>query len=471
MRIVTSSNVIQRLARRWKEQGIRIGFVPTMGYLHEGHISLVRRARKLVGLKGRVVVSIYVNPTQFAPTEDLANYPRDFKKDRRLCREAGVDAIFFPTDVDMYPGRAEGLYSTYVVEEQLSQGMEGASRPTHFRGVTTIVAKLFNLVLPDVAVFGSKDFQQAAVVKRMVQDLNFPVKVEVAPTHREPDGLAMSSRNKYLSPEERSQAVILWRCLLAARDAIKAGPVSAAKLKTKLARLISTQPSARLDYLEFFDPESLKIVRSVRHGTQMALAVFVGRTRLIDNARIVKFDIYDGNEHVRFALGKAGSNPLFVRGIDPSSAHENKSDPTIDRVEKLTKAWGFDGFVMLNLYPIRTSKPKNLPDENDFDEILAGRNVDAILEQLESVARCQIWAAWGDSFDLRSYLNRCLARIVKKSAGLKIDWQRYGSLTIAGNPKHPLAWPRIEVTENSKPTIFDVEKYLHNKLQRLTSRP
>lgn len=464
MRIVTSPNAMQLLARRWKGQGIRIGFVPTMGYLHEGHISLVRRARKLVGPKGRVIVSIYVNPTQFAPTEDLANYPRDFKKDRRMCREAGVDAIFYPTDADMYPGRADGLYSTYVVEETLSQSMEGTSRPTHFRGVTTIVAKLFNLVLPDVAVFGAKDFQQAAVVKRMVGDLNFPVKVVVAPTHREPDGLAMSSRNKYLSPEERAQAVVLWRCLQTAREAVGISPISAAKLKSRLAKLIATQSAARLDYLEFFDPESLEVVETVSDGTQMALAVFVGKTRLIDNARIVKFDIYDGNKEVRFALGKAGSNPLFVIGINPSSANENRSDPTIDRVEKLTKAWGFDGFVMLNLYPIRTPEPKKLPNENGFDEILAGRNVDAILEQLESVSRCQIWAAWGDSFELRPYLKRCLMRIVKKSAGLNIDWQRYGSLTIAGNPKHPLAWPRLEVTENSKPTLFDVKKYLNNKL-------
>ena len=286
MRIVTSPNAMQRLARRWKEQGIRIGFVPTMGYLHEGHISLVRRARKLVGPKGLVVVSIYVNPTQFGPAEDLSRYPRDFKNDRRMCREAGVDAIFYPTDADMYPGRADGLYSTYVVEERLSQGMEGSSRPTHFRGVTTIVAKLFNLVLPDVAVFGAKDFQQAAVIQRMVRDLNFPLKVVVAPTHREPDGLAMSSRNKYLSPDERAQAVILWRCLQSARDAVKAGPVSAAKLKTKLARLIATKPAARLDYLEFFDPHSLEIVRTVRRGTQMALAVFVGKTRLIDNIKL-----------------------------------------------------------------------------------------------------------------------------------------------------------------------------------------
>jgi len=286
MRIVTSPNAMQRLARRWQAAGIHIGFVPTMGYLHEGHISLVRRARKLVGPGGHVVVSIYVNPTQFAPTEDLSRYPRDFKKDRQLCREAGVDAIFFPTDSGMYPGRAGGHYSTYVLEERFSQGMEGVSRPTHFRGVTTIVAKLFNLVRPSVAVFGAKDFQQAVVIQRMVRDLNFPLKVVVAPTHREPDGLAMSSRNKYLSPDERAQAVVLWRCLQTARKAVKTRPLSAAKLKARLARLVATQPAARLDYLEFFDPRSLEISRTVRRGTQMALAVFVGKTRLIDNGQM-----------------------------------------------------------------------------------------------------------------------------------------------------------------------------------------
>ena len=169
-----------------------------MGYLHAGHLSLVREARAQVGKAGKVVVSIYVNPTQFAPTEDLAKYPRDLKRDLKLCRAAGADVVFTPSDAEMYPDKAEGKYSTYVVEEKLSQTMEGAARPAHFRGVTTVVAKLFNLVLPDVAVFGQKDFQQAAVIKRMVADLNFPVKIIIVPTLREADGLAMSSRNKYL---------------------------------------------------------------------------------------------------------------------------------------------------------------------------------------------------------------------------------------------------------------------------------
>src|SRR5580698_6172984 len=213
MRIVKSAAVMQQLAKRWQTRGMRVGFVPTMGYLHEGHLSLVRRARRAVGPRGVVVVSIYVNPAQFGPKEDLSRYPRDFPRDKKLCRSAGVDVIFAPDDNEMYPRNGAGAYSTVVAEESLSRGMEGVARPGHFCGVTTIVAKLFNLVLPEVAVFGSKDFQQAAVIKRMVRDLNFPLKIVVAPTHREPDGLAMSSRNKYLTPGQRQQAAVLHEAL------------------------------------------------------------------------------------------------------------------------------------------------------------------------------------------------------------------------------------------------------------------
>ena len=211
MRIIRSPKAMQRQALQWRSRGLRVGFVPTMGYLHAGHLSLVHEARRRVGADGVVVVSIYVNPTQFAPTEDLAKYPRDFARDSKLCSEAGVDVIFAPTDSDMYAGREDGDYSTYVVEEGLTQGLEGASRPTHFRGVTTVVAKLFNCVLPEVSVFGAKDWQQAAVIRRMVKDLQFPIRIVVAPTTRESDGLAMSSRNRYLQPEERAQATVLWR--------------------------------------------------------------------------------------------------------------------------------------------------------------------------------------------------------------------------------------------------------------------
>jgi pantoate--beta-alanine ligase len=288
MRIVTSAAAMQRLALRWRRAGTRVGFVPTMGYLHDGHLSLVQRARRLVGKRGIVVASIYVNPTQFAPTEDLSAYPRDLERDKTLCRKAGVDVLFFPSDAEMYPGRDTSRYSTYVVEERLSQGMEGGSRPMHFRGVTTVVAKLFNLVLPDVAVFGAKDWQQAAIIRRMTRDLNFPLKVVVAPTRREKDGLAMSSRNKYLSAGERMQATILWRALKLAKEIVTSTrtPTYADVLKKELAALIATQPAARLDYVEFFDGETLQLATAVTRGTHMALAVFIGKTRLIDNGEL-----------------------------------------------------------------------------------------------------------------------------------------------------------------------------------------
>ena len=288
MQVIRSISAMQTLARRWQRRGARIGFVPTMGYLHAGHLSLASEARKRVGKAGKVVVSIYVNPTQFAPTEDLSRYPRDLKRDLALCRQQGVDAVFVPTDAEMYPGKAIGNYSTYVVEETLAQRMEGASRPTHFRGVTTVVAKLFNIVLPDLAVFGAKDWQQAAIIKRMVADLNFPLKIIVAPTVREADGVAMSSRNKYLVGDLRSQAIVLSRSIAMARKTVatSAKPVSASKLKSAVAKIVSAASDARLDYVEFFDPETLLPQKQATRGTHMALAVFVGKTRLIDNGRL-----------------------------------------------------------------------------------------------------------------------------------------------------------------------------------------
>src|ERR1700733_10724662 len=244
MQTVSSIAAMQRLAKKWRQAGAAIGLVPTMGDLHEGHLSLVREARKRVGKKGGVVVSIYVNPTQFAPTEDFSKYPRDLKRDLKMLRACGVDVVFTPEDKEMYPDRSpvpEG-FSTYVVEERLSQTMEGVSRPTHFRGVTTVVAKLFNIVLPDVAVFGQKDFQQAAVIKRMVRDLNFSVKIIVAPTVREKDGLAMSSRNKYLKGDLRRQATVLWHAIQTAQAAVKkTKSISATKLKVDLKRLIESE--------------------------------------------------------------------------------------------------------------------------------------------------------------------------------------------------------------------------------------
>ncbi len=288
MQIVTSVAAMQRLALVWRRRGPRVALVPTMGYLHDGHLSLVRRARQAAGRAGKVVVSIYVNPTQFGANEDLARYPRDFARDCRLCRGAGVDVIFAPTDAQMYPVQAGVAASTFVVEESLSRGMEGASRPGHFRGVTTVVAKLFNLVQPKVAVFGEKDWQQTAVIQRMTRDLNLPVRIIVAATVREADGLALSSRNKYLDSAMRPQATVLWRAIQEAQLQVYKSPrpVSASWLKARLRRLIGAVPAARLDYLEFFEPTTLTPVAKADHGTRMALAIFIGNTRLIDNAAL-----------------------------------------------------------------------------------------------------------------------------------------------------------------------------------------
>jgi pantoate--beta-alanine ligase len=300
VRIVTSIAAMQCQARQWQRAGKRIGFVPTMGYLHAGHLSLVKRTWQAVGKSGVVVMSIYVNPTQFGPKEDFSKYPRDLRRDLKLCREAGVDVVFTPSDKEMYPQAGSSRrddrtaqravptnLSTYVVERKLSQSMEGVARPTHFRGVTTVVAKLFNMVLPDVAVFGAKDWQQATIIKRMVADLNFPVKIIVAPTLRERDGLAMSSRNKYLVGDLRRQATVLWRAIQMAQAAVKRSKVvPAAKLKSDLKKLITTEPDARLDYVEFFGPDTLAPISKVTRGTHMALAGFVGKTRLIDNAQL-----------------------------------------------------------------------------------------------------------------------------------------------------------------------------------------
>jgi pantoate--beta-alanine ligase len=209
-------------------------------------------------------------------------------RDARLCREAGVDVIFAPDDKQMYPRGEAEAFSAFVAEETLSRGMEGKARPTHFRGVTTVVAKLFNIVQPELAVFGAKDYQQAAIVKRMVRDLNFPLKIVVAPIQREADGLAMSSRNEYLVGELRAQALVLSRSLAKARAAVRksARSVPAARLKAELTRFIEQAPAARVDYVEFFDPNTLIPVPGVTRGTQMALAVFIGKTRLIDNTRL-----------------------------------------------------------------------------------------------------------------------------------------------------------------------------------------
>jgi pantoate--beta-alanine ligase len=282
VQVVKTIAAMQRRARQWQRAGTPVVLVPTMGYLHQGHLTLIQRARQCVRHNGQVVVSIYVNPAQFGPNEDLAKYPCDLKRDKELCKDAGADVVFIPATREMYPAG----FSTWVTEETLSKGMEGASRPTHFRGVATVVAKLFHIVQPDSAVFGAKDFQQSAVIRRMARDLNFPVKITVAPTVREADGLAMSSRNKYLSRAHRPQAAVLWRAIQRAAGRVAKGRVPVAEMKEELRRFIAQAPDARLDYVAFYDPETLEPSREVKKGAQMALAVFIGRTRLIDNAQL-----------------------------------------------------------------------------------------------------------------------------------------------------------------------------------------
>ena len=250
-----------------------------MGALHTGHAALVDRARKVAGPRGLVVVSIFVNPTQFGPKEDFSRYPRTLAADRALCAAHGADVIFFPGAVEMYPAD----FSTWVNEESVSGPMCGASRPGHFRGVCTVVLKLFTIVQPTAAVFGLKDFQQCTVIRRMVRNLNLPVKIIAAPTVREPDGLALSSRNRYLTPEERAQAPLLRRALLAAAAAFRKGETSAAKLRALIQKTIATAPLARVDYIEIRAADSLADVKTATHNTVIALAVFFGKTRLIDN--------------------------------------------------------------------------------------------------------------------------------------------------------------------------------------------
>ena len=249
-----------------------------MGALHEGHLSLIRRARQLAGPKGTVAVSIFVNPTQFGPREDLSRYPRPIAEDIAKCRKEGVDLLFLP--------EAEGFYapdhSTWVDESLLSGGLCGAARPGHFRGVCTVVAKLFNLIGPDIAVFGKKDAQQLAIIRRMVRDLNFQIKIVGVETHREPDGLAMSSRNQYLSSEERAQAPVLRRALVEA----KAAGASPAKLRARVVKIIESAPLARIDYVEVVDAETLGKPTPQSRKLLIAVAVAFGKTRLIDNIEI-----------------------------------------------------------------------------------------------------------------------------------------------------------------------------------------
>jgi pantoate--beta-alanine ligase len=279
MQIIRSPAEMQATARALRRGGKCIGLVPTMGALHEGHLSLIRLARKHADI---VVVSIFVNPTQFGPNEDLSKYPRHFERDEALCRAAGADIIFHPAAADMYPAD----HSVFVVEESLSHGLCGAARPGHFRGVCTVVAKLFHIVLPDVAVFGEKDGQQLRIIERMVRDLDFSVRIVRGPTVRDADGLAMSSRNVFLSPEERRQAPCLRSALDRAEALHRSGERDAKKIRDALCGVIAKAPLARIDYVEIVDDATLEPVRKLDRACMIALAVFVGETRLIDNTVI-----------------------------------------------------------------------------------------------------------------------------------------------------------------------------------------
>jgi pantoate--beta-alanine ligase len=256
--------------------GKSLGLVPTMGFLHEGHISLVRRCRAENGV---TAVSIFVNPIQFGPGEDLASYPRDMERDLSVLEQEGVDMVFAPLPEQMYADN----FSVHVDEEDLSKGLCGASRPGHFRGVCTVVTKLFNIIRPDRAYFGQKDYQQLQVIKRMVRDLNMPVEVVSCPIVREKDGLAMSSRNLYLTPEERQSALLLNRSLAMARDMVKAGEKSQKNIRQAVMDMLNSDPALSIDYVELKDAEDLKDISEVSRKAVLALAVRVGRARLIDN--------------------------------------------------------------------------------------------------------------------------------------------------------------------------------------------
>ncbi|MEJ2673386.1 MAG: pantoate--beta-alanine ligase [Deltaproteobacteria bacterium] len=276
MEIISDPRDMQARSRQWRGQGLTVVLVPTMGFFHQGHVSLMEYGRR-IGEK--LVVSLFVNPTQFGPAEDLARYPRDLDRDARLAREAGVDVLYTPEAASMYP---EG-YQTYVEVEQLSQGLCGTSRPGHFKGVATVVLKLLHQVEPQVAVFGEKDYQQLLVVKRLVADLDVPTDIVGRPIFREPDGLALSSRNTYLNPKERAAALCLYRSLVAARELVAAGETFRDKIIAQVREIISRTPLARIDYVALMDPRTLREVQAVRGQARLLLAVWINHTRLIDN--------------------------------------------------------------------------------------------------------------------------------------------------------------------------------------------
>lgn len=279
MKVVRGIKQMAAAAKIIKAKGRTVGLVPTMGALHEAHLSLIRRARRE---NDSTVVSIFVNPAQFAPAEDFKRYPRDIKGDARLCKKEGVDILFYPGVKEMYPAD----YKTYVTVEGLSDYLCGRSRPGHFRGVATVVTKLFNIVAPDSAYFGQKDAQQAAIIKRLVRDLNLPVKIKVMPVIRDKDGLALSSRNIYLSGAERKEAAVLFSALKLAKGLVNKGLRDPRAVIRRVSGLIKTKKKARIDYVSVVDLENLEPVKKIKENCLIALAVWLGKTRLIDNITI-----------------------------------------------------------------------------------------------------------------------------------------------------------------------------------------
>ena len=275
LKVIDSIEEMQEISANWSEE---VGFVPTMGYLHEGHLSLVKAAKENCKI---VVVSIYVNPSQFAPNEDLDTYPRDFDRDKQLLEELEVDYLFFPKDSDMYPQN----YKTWVNVNDLTKGLCGKSRPTHFQGVTTVVSKLINIVNPNKMFMGEKDFQQITVLKRMVEDLNFRVKIIGCDIVREKDGLAMSSRNKNLKSEDREKALSLSRSIKLAKNLFRDGEIESRIIKEKIRELINSS-GAKVDYVEIVDPVTLEDVEKVDEKSRVILAAYVGSVRLIDNGNL-----------------------------------------------------------------------------------------------------------------------------------------------------------------------------------------
>jgi pantoate--beta-alanine ligase len=276
MQLVSNPGEMQQLTRQWRGAGLKVALVPTMGYFHQGHLSLMEYGKTAAD---RLVVSLFVNPTQFGPQEDFGRYPRDLERDADLARKVGVDVLYTPAAADMYPPG----YQTFVDVEELTRGLCGASRPGHFRGVATVVLKLFNQVQPHTAIFGEKDYQQLTVIRRMAADLDVPVEVVGRPIVREPDGLALSSRNTYLSQEERASALCLFRALRAARELVLSGAKSRESVLEAVRQIITSTPQTRIDYVALVDPDTLEEVDPIQGEARLLLAAWVGPTRLIDN--------------------------------------------------------------------------------------------------------------------------------------------------------------------------------------------